>query len=365
MHTSDNNSTNIRTVSAEFTGKSGEFFKIWVVNILLSILTLGIYSAWAKVRTHQYLHGHTRLEDHSFRYLATPIQILKGRLLAVFVLIILSVLSAVLPIMSIIIPLLLVCATPWLIIQGLRFSMRMTSYRNIRFSFDGRIIDVVINFIVLPVLAIFTLYLAMPWIKKRMDKFIFDNITYGGQKFRLNTDTGQYYVAVLIASAVVTIGMIVVGVAVAIMGGLAALQADAVDLEAMKNDPMMMIMLSAMIFAGYMLMVALYFVSFAVYRGIILKHITESLDIEGIAKFKTSMTIMSYIKLALTNTLILVCTFGLGYPITVIRKNHYIASHLTVELTEQADKLVNTVDGQDASFGEEAAGLFDADLSFT
>ena len=78
----------------EFTGKSGEYFKIWIVNVLFSILTLGIYSAWAKVRTNQYFHGHTSIGGHRFRYLAKPLQILKGRLIAVAVFIAYSAISA-------------------------------------------------------------------------------------------------------------------------------------------------------------------------------------------------------------------------------------------------------------------------------
>ena len=32
-----------------FQGKTSEYFGIWIVNLLLSLVTLGIYSAWAKV----------------------------------------------------------------------------------------------------------------------------------------------------------------------------------------------------------------------------------------------------------------------------------------------------------------------------
>ena len=39
-----------RAVSLRFTGQAGEYFSIWIVNVCLSIVTLGIYSAWAKVR---------------------------------------------------------------------------------------------------------------------------------------------------------------------------------------------------------------------------------------------------------------------------------------------------------------------------
>lgn len=53
-----------------FHGKTGEFFGIWIVNVLLSIVTLGIYSAWAKVRTNQYFLGSTELDNHRFSYLA-------------------------------------------------------------------------------------------------------------------------------------------------------------------------------------------------------------------------------------------------------------------------------------------------------
>ncbi len=37
-------------VALKFTGQQGEYFRIWIVNVCLSVITLGIYSAWAKVR---------------------------------------------------------------------------------------------------------------------------------------------------------------------------------------------------------------------------------------------------------------------------------------------------------------------------
>ena len=54
----------------EFSGSAGEYFRIWIVNTFLTIITLGIYSAWAKVRTRQYFYAHTGLAGHSFEYLA-------------------------------------------------------------------------------------------------------------------------------------------------------------------------------------------------------------------------------------------------------------------------------------------------------
>ncbi|MEM9624119.1 MAG: DUF898 family protein, partial [Pseudomonadota bacterium] len=42
-----------RSSTLSFTGDGTEYFRIWIVNLTLTLLTLGIYSAWAKVRTNR------------------------------------------------------------------------------------------------------------------------------------------------------------------------------------------------------------------------------------------------------------------------------------------------------------------------
>ena len=82
-----------------FSGRTGEYFGIWFVNLLLGIVTLGIYSAWGKVRTERYFYGNTALAGSSFDYLADPIAILKGRLIAYAVVIALVLSSNFLPVL--------------------------------------------------------------------------------------------------------------------------------------------------------------------------------------------------------------------------------------------------------------------------
>src|ERR1700759_3419915 len=65
-----------------FEGSAGEYFKIWIVNLVLTIITLGIFSAWAKVRSKRYFLGNTYLGEHSFDYHGSPKRILLGRLIA-------------------------------------------------------------------------------------------------------------------------------------------------------------------------------------------------------------------------------------------------------------------------------------------
>src|SRR5687767_12457304 len=72
-----------RTYAFQFTGSEREYFRIWVVNLLLSLATLGMYSAWAKVRRLQYFDRNTVLAGASFDFHGDPKTILRGRLLAV------------------------------------------------------------------------------------------------------------------------------------------------------------------------------------------------------------------------------------------------------------------------------------------
>ena len=69
-----------------FTGSGAEYFGIWIVNLLLTIVTLGIYSAWAKVRRLQYFYRHTELAGSSFDFHGRPIKILIGRIIALLML---------------------------------------------------------------------------------------------------------------------------------------------------------------------------------------------------------------------------------------------------------------------------------------
>ncbi|MFM9971741.1 MAG: DUF898 family protein [Burkholderiales bacterium] len=53
-------------IQPEFTGSAAEYFRIWIVNLFFTLITLGIYSAWAKVRKKRYFYGSTRIDGDSF-----------------------------------------------------------------------------------------------------------------------------------------------------------------------------------------------------------------------------------------------------------------------------------------------------------
>ncbi len=85
----------------EFRGSAGEYFGIWIVNILLTIITVGIYSAWAKVRRNRYFYGNSYVDGHSFDYHAKGLQIFIGRAIVFGYIIAYNVLLTVSPIAAV------------------------------------------------------------------------------------------------------------------------------------------------------------------------------------------------------------------------------------------------------------------------
>jgi uncharacterized membrane protein YjgN (DUF898 family) len=136
----------------EFTGSGSEYFRIWVVNVLLSILTLGVYSAWAKVRRMQYFHRNTVLAGAVFDYHGKASAILKGRLLALVLLATYHVSSGISFTAGATAMLVLAAISPWLLARAFKFKLANTSYRGLRFHFRGTVGEAYRMLILFPLL---------------------------------------------------------------------------------------------------------------------------------------------------------------------------------------------------------------------
>ena len=178
----------------KFTGNASEYYKIWIVNVCLSILTLGIYSAWAKVRTTRYLYGNTYLAGTSFDYLAKPESVLKGRLFAALFFIAWLSISSYTPEYKYHFLFVMTLLTPWLMIKALSFRANNTSYRNIRFNFHGTHSSAMLVYWgYLLVVTICTVGLAYPWALNKKQQFVINNSAYGSERFSFSSCTGKYY----------------------------------------------------------------------------------------------------------------------------------------------------------------------------
>jgi len=126
-----------RPCRLQFTGTGEEYFGIWIVNLLLTIVTLGVYSAWAKVRKMRYFYRNTHLDGSVFDYHGDPVAILKGRILAVLLLVAYKLALTLLGAFALVAVLGVIAVLPWLLTQSYRFRLHNSSYRGLRFRFDG------------------------------------------------------------------------------------------------------------------------------------------------------------------------------------------------------------------------------------
>jgi uncharacterized membrane protein YjgN (DUF898 family) len=120
-----------------FTGTGSEYFRIWIVNLLLTIVTLGIYHPWAKVRKLRYFYGNTQLAGHTFDFHGSAKGMLRGYGLIAVLFGVYSVASKVSPVIALVTMALIAAIYPALVWAGQRFRLSQTSWRGLRFAFTG------------------------------------------------------------------------------------------------------------------------------------------------------------------------------------------------------------------------------------
>ncbi len=125
-----------RLLELAFTAKTLDYFKLWVVCQCLTLVTLGIYSPWARRRRVQFLSNHWRLDGQRFDVQLVPFPLLFGRFFAFSAITIAAVGFWFNPWLT---PFMLVLAfvpLPWLLSNSFAFRWRTMTYRGVRFNAD-------------------------------------------------------------------------------------------------------------------------------------------------------------------------------------------------------------------------------------
>lgn len=163
----------VSRVPLAFTGSGTEYFRIWAVNLTLTICTLGLYGAWAKVRRLQYFYQHTLLDGSAFDYTANPVSILFGRVLALSLLLLYYVAFEHSAHAGLAVTLALAAVLPYLLWQSNRFKARNTRFRGLEFGFDGRLRDAYRVYVPVIAIAFGPSVAAAHWLGPKDDFWIF------------------------------------------------------------------------------------------------------------------------------------------------------------------------------------------------
>jgi len=331
-----------------FTADAAEYFRIWIVNACLSLVTLGIWSAWAKVRTTRYLRAHTTLDGFPFTYDANPVAILRGRILAVTFVGVWTALGYAAPVAQLLLLVPAAFIVPWLITASLRFNARVTTYRNVGFTFRGGYGDALRYFIAAPFLSIFTLYLLIPWVVFRQRVWQAEMTAWGDRRLSLRASAADFYAAHLPA--------IVMFVA-AFVAFIATIGLFAGNLEESGALP-------AGAWVALAILYALVLFATFVTHAAVTRLTLDSLCIGDAARVTCRIDALRYAWILASNTICALVTLGLLHPWGEIRRLRYLAACTSVTGVETFEEVTGSRAAAGSAAGEEIADAFDIELGF-
>jgi len=340
----ENSST--RTAQVRFSGTAGEYFGIWIVNFLLSIVTFGIYSAWAKVRNRKYFLGNTTIDGRPFEYHARGLQILFGRAIVVGALVILSVSSSISPILNGVLFVLLAAALPWLINRGLRFNAAMTSWSNVRFRFEGSYWRAFAVFLLYPFLAIFSLYLAFPFVARASSRYTIGRHSLGGHRFAFESGIGPFYRAFLWAAAWV-IAVLAVSAWLALTAGLVDGVGRAIRLGYDADG-----VIGVTIMVVYVAGAAAFLPLTTIYRAFVRNAVYAGIALEGGHRFESTISPPRLIWIAISNAAVIVVSFGMLLPWARVRVARYLCENTWVKPAGSLDEFIGEAESRQSAIGD-------------
>ncbi|MHB1053302.1 MAG: YjgN family protein [Thiobacillus sp.] len=347
--------SNNKQYPMQFTGRGSEYFAIWIVNIALTLLTLGIYSAWAKVRTLRWFYGHTLLDNQTFTYLATPMQILKGRLIALAALVAYYAASFYSPMLAVALMIIFLLALPWIVVSSLRFHARMSAYRGLRFDFTGSVGEAARIYIGLSLLLIPTLGLILPYLAYRQLKFIADNTVYGQTASRYQGTSKPFWGVYLFALVLMLlpIGVLALGLYQIVQMKTAGMPPEAAIAAA-----------GAAIFGGAALFYLMTLVAGAMIMARTANLLYNATTI-GPVGFQSNQRASDLIWLYFSNLVLIALTLGIFIPWAKVRLARYRAERLTVTGPENLSEFTAGQQQGSTATGAEMADLFDLNIGLT
>jgi len=357
-----------RTLALDFTGDGREYFRIWVVNLLLTLATLGIYSAWAKVRRLQYFDRNTQLAGASFDFHGNPRAVLAGRLLSVVLLAAyhyafgFSTTFGMLTIAG------LLLAFPWLMRGALRFRLGNTSYRGLRLGFDGSVGQAYLAWlppaftVLMPgvLLAVYpeqpalaalpaSLYLAWPLMHARIRRFQHAHLLFGDQHSEYDVKSRRFYRFYLVAGGLAFAGIMAAGVAAGFIGVAAG------NLRGVA------------VFIGIVTAVVSLYVAYLLIGPYMVVRVSNlawsNTRFPGI-RIRSTLPARAFMKLQTKNVFLTLLSLGLYRPFAVVSVYRFRLAHLHIEVDGDIEAACTHVATRSGAAGDSVADGFGIDLSW-
>lgn len=346
-----------------FTGSGSEYFRIWIVNIALTLATLGVYSAWAKVRRLQYFHRSTRIADASFDYHGRPLPILFGRLVIVAFVLLLNVSQSYSQHAYYSLLIVLAVTMPWLIWRSLRFRLYNTSYRGIRFRFTGSRWGSYRAFLLWPLAATCSVGLLAPLANRSVQRYRQGHAALGRTSFSFHGKASAFYgvgfawlgaalaLTALIYAALWLVRFEVTDFLIDVLESILASQGKTIVVDLALKGMIAIAVMSATFYLSIL-------VTMPLFKGLMLKLVWSRTQIgpHGIA---CRLSIRRYLGLRYANALLTIVTLGLYRPFAQVRLTRYVLSCLALVPAAPLGEFVRGETDEAGTMGDAFTDVFD------
>jgi len=190
-------------------GTGGALFGLVFVNGLLTMLTLGIYSFWAKNKVREFHYSHTELDGDRFAYHGTGGELLRGYFKAMVVVFALFIAVTIVGVgigialgdnkelASTIVSILLYAGIAVLMIAAVngarRYRLSRSSWRGIRFSFHGKLSEFLPFMVGGILLSILSLGFYTPYFENKRRAFFVTHARFGSEPFMYEADGRELF----------------------------------------------------------------------------------------------------------------------------------------------------------------------------
>lgn len=342
-----------------FSGSAGEYFRIWIINVFLTIVTFGVYAAWAKVRTRRYFYAHTKLEGYPFDYLADPFAILKGNLILGSGLVLYSSSDLFYPGLGTVIAAFIGLIFPFLVYKSLRFYAHNSSYRNIRFNFRGELRDSYFIYLLIPLLIPFTFGLITPYWEYRRKEYFFNNFAFGTSRGVFSGRVAPFY-RVYTSAAVISI-LAGAGGAILFFGLGANFIPALISGTASLNSGN----IGQMVIAGAILFYLTIMLLFTTIQQYLFVRLTNYCWHHARLRkiyFKSGLEVRKLVWIRITNIIAIIFSLGLLAPWAKVRRARYILNNLTLVAYCRLNEFRAAVAEEESALGNAATDFFDFEI---
>jgi uncharacterized membrane protein YjgN (DUF898 family) len=333
----------------EFTGSGSEYFRIWIVNLLLSIVTLGIYSAWAKVRKNRYFYRNMRVAGSSLDYHGNPIAILKGRIIAFVLLMGLKFSPNIHIALYFIILGVVLGVLPWLITRSFAFRLHNTSWRGIRFRFLGTTGAAAKILYVYGMLIPISAGLCYPLFYQKIRAFIYNNSAFGQTRAELSVGAGPVYRVFIQA---VGLALVIPAISAFIISSFVTMANSSLGTMAM--------FVPIGIFIAYFSILLL---SYPFFQARMTNLIWNNVSL-GPARFESTQGVFRLAGILIGNFVLTLITLGLYWPWAAVRLSRYRAETMALMADRNLDTFTTDAAADISAAGEEISDAFGFDVSF-